>query len=288
MNRGIYTAASGMIAQQHRLDAIANNLANVDTTGYKRDLTVHKAFPELLLRRLRDEGIVGIPLSGTYPPLGSVDKSPVVGTLGTGVEVNEIFTVFEQGELELTDNPFDLALHGDGFFSVMTPDGERYTRNGSFILGPEGMLVTKEGYPVLGETGVIRIKANNFVVDQDGRVFQNERFADDPDRLVSARENEWDQTEFIDRLKIVDVFRPRYLQKQGSSLWRATWESGDAQVVEEARPLVHQGFRENSNVDPVTEMVRMIEVNRAYEANQRVIQTQDASTDRLINQVLRR
>ncbi len=288
MVRGIYTAASGMITQQRRLDALANNLANVDTSGYKRDVTIHKAFPELQIRRFRDEGVVNIPLSETFPPLGSVDKAPVVGTLGTGVETNEIFTVFEQGELELTENPFDLALHGEGFFAVMTPEGERYTRNGGFILGQEGILMTKEGYPVLGENGIIRIQENNFIVDSDGKVFQNRALSDDPNRLVGDRENEWDEPVLVDRLRIVDVHSPRYLQKQGSSLWRTTWESGDAEVITEDRPVIHQGMRENSNVDPVTEMVRMIEVQRAYEANQRVIQAQDSSSDRLINQVLRR
>jgi flagellar basal-body rod protein FlgF len=283
--RGLYTAASGMTAQQHRMDALANNMANVDTNGYKRDTAVHKAFPEMLLRRMNEE-VFRVPIRAQS--IGSVDVAPVIGRLGTGVEQNEVFPIFEQGALKQTDNPFDIALEGDGFFVVDTPYGERYTRNGGFFLGPEGLLVTKDGFPVLGENGPITLKLNNFSVDQEGRVFQNQAFADDPDRLVSMRENEWEDTVEVDRLQLVDVSSPRYLRKQGSSLWATTWESGPAEIVEgENRPRVHQRFLEAANVNIVTEMVQMIEVNRAYEANQKVIQAHDDSTGRLLSTVMR-
>jgi flagellar basal-body rod protein FlgF len=286
MVRGTYTAASGMAAQEHRFNAIANNLANADTHGYKRDLAVQKAFPQLLLRRMSDDGVLRVPYRDQG--IGSVDKAPVIGVLGTGVEENEVYTVFDQGSLEQTENSFDLALQGEGFFVVQTPGGERYTRNGSFLIGPEGLLVTKQGYPVLGENGPIRIKLNNFVVDENGRIFENDSFGDDPERLISVRENEWQNTEEVDRLRIVDVRQTRYLRKQGDSLWRSTRESGDAEIIYgENRPKVRQGFLETANVNPVTEMVQMIEVNRAYEANQKVIQAHDESTSRLISQALR-
>lgn len=287
MIRGLYTAASGMVAQEHRMDAISNNIANADTEGYKRDIAAFKAFPELMLRRLNEE-ITPLPPSRVPPPLGSVDTAPVVGRLGTGVELNEIYTVFEQGSLKQTENPFDMALESEGFFVVDTPTGERLTRNGSFHLGPEGLLVTKEGYPVLGENGPIAIKENNFVVDQNGRVYENDEFPDDPERLIAMIENEWGETEMIDRLRLESVPNPRYLRKQGSSLWRSTEESGEQLTLEnDARPRVRQGFLESSNVNSVTEMVQMIEVNRAYEANQKVLQAQDSSTSRLINDVMR-
>lgn len=285
MLRGIYTGAAGMVVQQNRLDAIANNLANVDTTGYKRDTAIQKAFPELLLRRMSDEGITQFPYR--HPVVGSFYSAAVIGSVGTGVETNEVFTAFSQGALKLTDNSFDLALEGDGFFVVQTPYGERYTRNGSFLIGPEGMLVTKQGYPVLGENGPIQLKLNNFSVDEDGVIYENADFADDPLRLVSMRENEWQNTVEVDRLQLVQVRQPRYLQKQGDSFWRTTEESGEAAIVTEGRPKIHQGFLETSNVNPVTEMVQMIEVNRAYEANQKVIQAQDQATSRLINEAMR-
>ena len=169
-----------MSAQQVRLDAISNNLANLDTDGYKRDIAVHKSFAQLLLRRIDDDGV-------TMNPFGSGDMAPVVGKIGTGVENNELYTEFEQGALKQTDSDFDLAMDGKGFFAIQTPYGERYTRNGSFVLGKEGLLETKEGYPVLGENGPIQIKANNFKIDKDGNVYVNKTFQDDPFRLVSSR-----------------------------------------------------------------------------------------------------
>ncbi len=287
MVRGVFTAASGMAAQQHRLNALTNNLANADTVGYKRDVSVQKAFPELLLRRMGDEGVIQFPYRGE--PIGSIDKAPVVGRLGTGVEQNEVFTIFEQGAVHPTENPFDLALEGNGFFVVDTPYGERYTRNGSFTLGPEGLLVTQQGYPVLGDDGFpIEVKANNFYVDQQGRVFANERYLQDPDRLVQMRENEWDETIQIGQVRLVNVDETRYLRKQGENLWNVTRESGDAvDLVGTERPQVLQGFVEKANINVVVEMTNMIEVNRAYEANQKVIQSHDQSTARLIAEVLR-
>jgi len=268
-----------MAAQQVRLDAIANNLANIDTDGYKRDVTVSKAFAQLLLRRMGDDGEY-------LHPLGSGDKAPIIGKVGTGVEANEVFTELEQGSLKGTDSDFDLALDGTGFMCVSTPQGERYTRNGSFILGKEGYLETKEGYPVLGEAGPIRVKQNNFQIDKDGRVWVNADYQDDPLDLVGREQNEWGEPVLLDTLKLVDFETVRYIAKQGSSLWRSTEESGPALALEgQDRPKVIQGFTEASNVNPVTEMVRMIEVNRAYEANQKTIQTEDASLGKLINEV---
>lgn len=281
MIRGWYTGASGMIAQQWRLDAVSNNLANVDVDGYKKDIAVHKAFPELLMRRLNDDGVY-------RHPFGSADAAPIVGKIGTGVELNELYTSLEQGALKETENDFDIALDGKGFFAVATPYGERYTRNGSFHLGKEGFLETKEGYPVLGENGPLKVKANNFMVDKDGRVWINAEYADDPNLQVSRENNTWAQTTLLDTLKIVEFDIDRYLAKQGSSLYRDTEVSGPATVIEAGdRPKVIQGFVEGSNVNAVTEMVQMIEVNRAYEANQKVVQAADAMLGKLINEVIR-
>jgi len=281
MIRGWYTGASGMTAQQVRLDAISNNLANVDTDGYKRDVAVHKAFAQLLLRRMNDDG-------QTRNPFGSGDMAPVVGSIGTGVETNEVFTEFEQGALKQSENDLDLALDGKGWFSVQTPYGERYTRNGSFVLGKEGYLETKEGFPLLGENGPIRVKANNFQIDKDGNIFINKTFDDDPFRLVSREENTWDRLEKLDTLKLVDFKKDRFIAKQGSSLWATTEESGEARSLPRgSRPAVAQGFTEASNVNPVLEMVRMIEVNRAYEANQKTIQTEDGMMGKLFNETIR-
>lgn len=281
MVRGIYTGASGMMAEMHRMDAISNNLANVDLVGYKRDESISKAFPQMLIRRMNDDGVY------TFP-FGSSETAPVVGTVGTGVEYNESFTVFSQGAMKETGNDFDLALEGKGFFVVDTPRGERYTRNGTFLLTKEGILTTKQGEPVMGENGIIRIKKNNFVVDERGQVWQNGTFDGDPERLVSKEENEWENLELVDTLRVVDFRRDRYLKKEGDSLYSAPEETGGTlRSALGSETKVIQGFLEGSNVNSVTEMVRMIEVNRAYEANQRSIQTHDALTGKLINEALR-
>lgn len=278
MERGLYISATGMQAQQWRMDAVSNNLANADLNGYKRDEAVHKAFPELLIRRMADDGVYKF-------PFGSADTSPIVGKLGMGVEQNEFFTVYTQGALKETNNPFDMALEDKGFFAVQTPQGERYTRNGAFILGKEGMLLTKDGFPVLGENGPIQLKYNNFTVDAKGRVFQNAKFAGDAERLVSMQENQWESIELVDTLKVVNFDQPRYLAKQGNSLIKDTPESGAAKLLDiDSRPNVRQGFVEGSNVNAVQEMVQMIEVNRAYENNQKMIQTHDSLMGKLINE----
>ena len=281
MVRGLFTAASGMNVQQNRLDEIANNLANVDLNGYKKDTAIQKAFPEMLMRRMNDDGMYKF-------PFGSVDTAPIVGTLGTGVETNEVYTNFTQGPLKQTENDFDLAMEGSGFMTVQTPQGERLTRNGAFLVNSDGYLVTKTGDSVLGENGPIKLKKNNFVIDQDGTVWQNSTFATDDKRLVSQAENQWENIEKVDRLKIVDVTRRRYLEKQGNSYWRATDESGPAQIIgPDARPKVRQGFLEGANVNAVQEMVEMIEVNRAYDANQKTIQTEDSLIGKLWNEVVK-
>ena len=279
MIRGLYTGASGMRAQQFRLDAVANNLANVSTDGYKRDVAAFKAFPEMLLRRTEDDGVY-------MHPFGSADADPIMGKLGTGVELNELFTAFTQGAPKETSSDFDLMLEGSGFFAVSTPYGERYTRNGSFILGKEGYLVTKDGYPVLGENGFLHVKANNFKVDSEGRVWVNNAYQDDPEQMVAREKNLWEETVLLDTLKIVEFGLDRYLKKQGTSFYMETEESGPAMIMNDLnRPKVIQGFIEAANVDPVVEMVQMIEVNRAYEANQKVIQTEETMLGTLINQV---
>lgn len=278
MVRGLYTGASGMIAQMRKIDVLSNNLANVNTTSYKKDTTIAKSFPEMLVRRINDDGVRVL-------PIGSYDLMPVIGKMGTGVEINEVYTRFTQGSFKQTENPFDLALEGGGFFAVETPDGERYTRNGSFLIDRDGYLVTKDGFRVLGENGPVRLKKNNFMVDEDGNLFENREYVEDPLRLVSMEENEWNDPVLIDRLKIVDFPKIRYVKKTGESLYIETDYSGRAFTVEESRPKVHQGFLEQSNVNPVVEMVNLIEVHRTYEANQRMIQAHDAALGKAVNEV---
>ena len=260
MIRGWYIGASGMNAQQNRLDAISNNLANVDTAGYKRDVAVSKSFSELLLRRTEADGVY-------KTPFGSADAAPIIGKLGLGVETNENFTEFEQGSFRATNSATDLALGGEGFFVIETPLGERYTRNGNFLLGKEGILETKDGYPLMGENGYIRVEDDKFMVNEDGMIYTKDG-------------------EFIDRVKVVRFDNDRYLKKMGNSFWASNAISGDAYIAEGAeRPKMIQGYMETSNVNVVNEMVKMIEVNRAYEANQKTIQSEDSMMSTLWTKV---
>jgi flagellar basal-body rod protein FlgF len=276
MLRGIYTGASGMIVQQARLDVVSNNLANVDKTGFKKDLTIFKAFPDMLIRRLSDNGL-GV------TPAGSYDTMPYVGKLGTGVEVNEVYTDFDQGSLQRTENNFDLALEGRGFLTVQTERGERYTRNGSFTINQDGILMNHNGYPVIGEKGIIRVQHNNFIVNEQGEILVNGAL--DPNSVVGMADNDWSQPIVLDRLKLVDFEKIRELKKEGDSLWKETEYSGPP--LPPGNLKVIQGFLEKSNVNMIREMVDMIEVQRSYEANQKAVQTHDTELGRLINEVAR-
>ena len=278
MLRGIYTGAAGMIAQEARMDVISNNLANADQTGFKRDTTIFKAFPDMLIRRANDDG-VGI------VPTGSYDTMPIVGRLGTGVEVNEVYTQFDQGSLQHTENSLDFALEGRGFFVVMTERGERYTRNGSFTINQDGILMTHNGYPVMGENGVIRVQQNNFIVNEHGEIMVNNTLAQEPRDTIGMTENSWEQPQVVDRLRVVDFEHLREIKKEGDSLYRETEESGPPLPPGEFK--VVQGFLEKSNINVVHEMVNMIEVQRSYEANQKTVQAHDQTLGRLINEVAR-
>lgn len=278
MLRGIYTGASGMLAQDARMDAIANNLANVDKTAYKKDIAVFKSFPEMLIRRINESGL-GI------TPAGSYDAMPYVGKLGTGVELNEVFTDFEQGSLQRTENNFDLALEGKGFFTVMTERGERYTRDGSFTINQDGILMTHNGNPVMGENGIIKVQHNNFIVNERGEIVVNGDLSADARDVVSMNSNNWSNPIVIDKLKLADFENIREIKKEGDSMYRETEYSGPPLPPGELKVI--QGFLEKSNINIVREMVDMIEVQRSYEANQKTVTTHDSTLGKLINEVAR-
>ncbi len=275
MVRGMYTSAAGMVAQHRSIDVIANNLANVNTTGFKRDILLFKSFPEMVLSRLNDNGVTRI-------PIGSYDVGPQIGKLGTGVEVTRSITRFETDHADHivpfvnTGNKYDIALHGQGFIAVETPEGERYTRDGGFVVDNEGFLVTRTGNKVMGEGGYIQIGTNDVRIDDLGNV-------------LIKRQNAVDW-EMVDRIKIVNFNDIREIKKVGGNLYRATEDSGPAQIIEVQsgnRPKVIWQFLEGSNVNPVTEMVKLIEVQRTYEANAKMIQQHDTLLGRAVNDIAR-
>jgi len=159
---------------------------------------------------------------------------------------------------------------------VETPNGERYTRNGNFTVGVEGYLETKEGFPVLGENGRLMLQDTKFTVNKNGEVWVRPISNTDADSVL------------LDRIRLVTFENDRFITKQGSSLYKDSPVSGPAVAAEGPdRPIVTQGFVEASNVNVVNEMVQMIEVNRAYEANQKTIQSEDTMMAKLWGEVVR-
>ncbi len=244
MLKGLYTSALSLAVLDKRQEVAANNLANSNTTGYKKETVVSGSFPDMLLYRLDDP-----PVTGNLPP--------VVGKLAMGVQLTDIATDFSKGTQIPTGNPLQYAMNGEGYFTVITPAGERYTRNGEFNLTPEGVLSTADGFPVLGKNGEIIVTEGEISVDSSGTVF------------AGGKE--------IDSLRIVTISGPS--SKEGASLFSAE------NPEEMENPNIIQGSIEQSNADSITEMVNMIEIMRAYEANQKILQTQDSTLDKAVNDI---
>ena len=266
MLRGLYTSASGMLAEQVRVDVLSNNLANVQTAGFKRQTVVQSAFPEMLLRRVYDP----VPVSGGVAPAGAsgqatgalYDPRPVIGRLGTGTYIDGTYSDLSPGALRYTGNPLDMALEGQGFFTVETPAGVRFTRDGRFTLDADGWLVTLEGHRVLGEAGPIQIQGRDVHVTEGGEV--------------------WVDGALAGVLALRDFADPQGLVREGSSLWAPTAWSGQPQP---AAARVREGYLEESNVNVVTAMVELIAAYRSYEANQRVIQAYDQTLGKAVNEL---
>ena len=275
-----------MIMNQNRMDVISNNLANVDKTAFKYDTAVFKSFPEMMIRRTREDGM-------GHVPAGSFDLAPLVGSLGTGVEFNESFTRFEQGAAKRTGNHFDLMLDDRGgkkpsFFMILTDRGERLSRSGNFVLNKDGLLTTPNGFPLMGEKGPIKIARWNWVVRENGEVWINKTIGNNPKVGSNETFNRWENPVLLDKIKIRSVEFPRELKKVGDSFYADTPESGPPVPFQDGRgPKFLQGFLEASNVNIVRQMVEMIEVQRQYEANQKSVMTQDQLAGRLINEVAR-
>lgn len=244
-----------MLAQMDLQDVVANNLANVNTPGFKRDIGVFEAFPTYLWGHLQWMGNVLTPLD--------TNKFPI-GVKGQGVQLQATYTDFSPSSLRRTDNPFDVAMRGPGFFTVQTSQGERYTRDGSFTLDPNGVLVTAtQGLPVLGEQGPISVIGTKVRIDDSGVVF-----------VDGAR---------VDRLKLVNFAKSTDFLKVGNNLYR----SQKAVVPVPEGATVAQGFIENANVNTVRQMVDLINVMRTYEANQRMVIAQDNLLQKAVNDVPR-
>lgn len=259
MIRGLYTAAAGMSAQQTNIDVISNNIANVNTTGFKKD---RAEFQDLMYETL----------NYTAGATSADTKNPTGIDVGLGVKVAGIQKDFLQGSLRQTGNKFDLAIQGDGFFKITLPDGETgYTRNGEFKLDADGNLVNGLGYQV-DPNIVIPSDVTNISISEDG--------------IVSDKDNPDTQ---YGQITIVDFANPAGLTPKGSNIYLANAVSGDA--VDGTPGLdgmgtIAQGMIESSNVQLVNEMVNLITAQRAYESNSKSIQTTDTMLQ-TVNQLKR-
>ncbi len=354
MNNSMYIAASGLLMNQKNLDVISNNLANANTTGFKKDIAISESFPEVLLSKIndridmdnhkafrgvdiqRDENTYTLNINSGYfkvsTPAGigysrslrfTVDDNGylktyyknlnddlksdgenyvlgkngpirvedrnieidnrgnvisngqivdnlitfpafnVIGTTSGGVRFDKIAIDYTPGVLMETGNKLDLALEGDGFFKVQTPNGISYTRDGSFLLNANRELVTNEGYAVLGQNGPIVLSGNSFEIGTDG------------DIIVEGQvEN---------RLDIVRIDNKEYLRKQGNNLYKTVGNVEAEEALFDGQVL--SGYLETSNVNTIKEMVNMISAYRSYESNQKVIKSQDELLDKIVNEL---
>lgn len=249
MLRSFYIAGTGMLTQRSKMDVIINNITNVDTTGYKKDQVVSRSFADMLLDRLNDPSIL--------------NQTTYVGGQNTGVYVDELVIDFTQGPMEVTDIQTDLAIAGDGFFCVQTPEGLRYTRSGNFQVDATGTLLTQEGNYVLGMNGErLNVGTGDFTVNSNGDIFV--------------------EGQNVGRLRIVRFNDNNVLRKAGGNLYYA-YNGENPDVMQ--NPNVVQGALEGSNLDIGREMAEMLTTNRLYESNQRILKMVDESLSKTVNDI---
>lgn len=231
MNSGMYSALSGNLMAMKRMDIISNNLANVNTPGYKKE------------RMLFESMLAG----SSNPP-----AVPQGSTADPILLKDDVIIDYAPGTVSQTGNHFDLAIDGDGFFVVSTPDGQAFTRQGNFHLSADGTLVTADGFPVMGQGGAIRIQGSSVEIDGQG--------------VVTVDGNP------AGTISVMDFPRPYTLNKAAGALFRPS----DPKVAPQAAAgAIRQGHLEGSNVETISEMVQMIETSRYYEACAKVIRGYD-------------
>ena len=255
MLKGLYTAYTGMINEQHRMDTMTNNLANASTVGFKKEGATSQSFDALLAYKLKDSS-VGI---------GNVQR---IGVNTPGVKIGENYTDYTQGSFRETGNTFDLALSGSGFFAIEYTNnaGEtstKYTRAGSFTLDQNGYLVDKDGNYVL-DSNNRRIQLDplqSASIDKTGAIYQN--------GVLKAT------------IQVADFEDYNYLEKYGDTFYQPV----EGASLTDGKATVVSGYLEMSNVNVVSEMVNMISINRAYETNQKILQTIDGTLEIAANQL---
>ncbi|MCR4999329.1 MAG: flagellar hook-basal body protein, partial [Lachnospiraceae bacterium] len=255
MVKGLYTAFTGMVQEQRRLDVLSNNLANSTTIGYKKEGATSVAFADELAIRIKDTSVADLPVG--------------IGDINLGVKVGELYTDYSQGSIRVTDESSDLAIAGDGFFAIEYTDKQgntsvKYTRNGEFTVDKDGYFRTSDGDYLLNQAGAmsggtgqgswVRVDPlQDYTIDSQGMIYQNGAV--------------------VGQVGVVDIEDYNYLAKYGENLYDLV--DGGNVIASDAS--VEQGCLEASNVNVVDEMVSMITIQRAYEAGQKMIQTEDST-----------
>ena len=251
MMRALNTSGTGMVAQQYNLDVIANNLANVNTTGFKAQ---RAEFQDLMYQTYRAAGA----------PSGTGQTQPVSLQVGLGTRFSSTVSDFAPGAMNQTGNPTDMAINGQGFFKVLRPDGSYgYTRDGSFSTDTNGLLVNADGMPLQPEI-TLPAGAGSITISSDG--------------VISALKAGESTVTEIGKLTITMFTNPGGLSRVGQNMYTATSASGtpvDTIPGQNGSGSILQSFTEGSNVQVVTEMERMISAQRAYEINSKAISTAD-------------
>lgn len=253
MSGSIYMAATGALAYEKRLQLLANNLANANTVGFKKDRGRFREFD--LSEAINSKAL---PVKSGQPQAHEYWME------------YSTYTDFSAGGMKKTGSPFDLALSGNGFFCVQTPDGVQYTRRGDFTVNADEVLVTQDGWPVLGQGGEIQIKLTK---PSD----EKREFSVSEDGFVTVDGSQ------VDRLRIVDFTQSHALEKAGHNYYRALQPNALEELDEDF--MVSQGFLELSNVDTIRMMTEMIEVLRGYESYQKMMRSVDDMNAKLINDV---
>ncbi len=262
--KALRTAASGMYAQQKNIEIIANNIANVNSIGFKKNKS---EFQDLMYQQ--------VPLSSySNENIGSSDVSNEYIYVGNGVKVSSAHKLFQQGDLSETTNPMDLAINGEGFFEVLKPDGTyAYTRDGTFKVNFEGRIVNSSGFRLVPEI-TIDENTGNIGISRDGVV-----------EAIDSNE----QSTVLDEIQLVKFINPAGLKPIGDNLFVETEYSGTpvyGTPGSNGFGEIHQGYIESSNVDIVEEMINMITAQRAYEINSKTVKTIEEMMN-IVNQLKR-
>jgi len=287
MDKGIYTALSGGLAKSREVELIANNLANATTPGFKRDTGT---FNEYLTELRRSDSLDGLQneIRGAADP----DARPTGDK--SFVEMDGVYTDFRQGTLQKSGRALDVAIEGEGFFEVLTPAGIRYSRQGNFSIDSEGRLVTASGFPVLKKGTQSEVTVNQLDVDGatpvTGPVPDRQPTAQQ--RVIQLGQGPIQITEEgrilqngaeVAALSIEEFQAPQWLEKMGNSYYRNTHPQNLKNGSMKSK--VHQGFIEGSNVNPVTEMTRLIEATRAYESHMQAVKTYQDIDSKSVNEI---